>query len=91
MVKTIVKAKKNFETLFESVNQMIAEFEEKKAKAIEVAIAQVEEDFKADKETLDNLFAQVSETEEVEVPDEEEVSEDVGPNVEEQPAVDTLY
>lgn len=93
MVKTVVKALEGFEKLYDEVSEMKANLESEKAEAIKVAVAQVEARYAEKSSKIDELFAKVSVTEEIEVPDEvteenvevaEEVAEQVEP-VEEVP------
>lgn len=73
MLKTIVKAQQGLEEEFDFVSKQKANLEADKELAIQEAIAEVERRYQVKSEKLDFLFAQVSETEEVEVPDEEVV------------------
>lgn len=93
MTKTVVKAAQGFERLFDEVNEMRNNHEAEKEEAIKAAIADVEAKFAEKSAKLDELFAKVSETEEIEVPDEEPVVEATEAEVqgEPQPAVESLY
>lgn len=74
MVKTVVKALEGFEKLYDEVSEMKSNLETEKAEAIKVAIAEVEDKYAEKSAKIDELFAKVSVTEEIEVPDE--VAED---------------
>ena len=75
MVKTVVKALEGFEKLYDEVSEMKENLEAEKDEAIKIAVAEVEERYAEKSAKIDELFAKVSVTEEVEVPDE--VAEDV--------------
>lgn len=77
MLKKVVKALEGFEELYDKVSEMKANLEVEKEEAIKVAVAEVEERYAEKSAKIDEVFAQVSETEEIEVPDEEEVVEPV--------------
>lgn len=87
-VKTITKAKEGWEELYDKVVAMRDNLEAEKEEAIKVAIADVESKFVARADEIAGVFAQVSVTEEIEVPDEEEpvVTEEAQPEV-----AETLY
>lgn len=85
MIKTVVKALEGFETLFDEVSEMKANIEAEKEEAIKVAIAEVEEKYAEKSAKVDELFAKVSVTEEIEVPDEETVTEEVAEETEATP------
>lgn len=94
MLKTVVKALEGFEKLYDEVSEMKANLEAEKDAAIKVAVSEVEARFAEKSTKIDELFAKVSVTEEIEVPDEEtetEVAEEVT-EVEAEPVVaETLY
>ena len=77
MIKTVVKALEGFEKQFDDLTEMKANLEADKAEAIKVAIAEVEARFVTKSERIDKVLETVSETEEIEVPDEEVVTTDV--------------
>lgn len=77
MLKKVVKALEGFEELYDKVSEMKANLEVEKEEAIKVAVAEVEERYAEKSAKIDEVFAQVSETEEIKVPDEEEVVEPV--------------
>ncbi len=77
MLKKVVKALEGFEELFDKISEMKANLEAEKEEAIKVAVAEVEERYAKKSAKIDEFFAGVSETEEIEVPDEEEVVEPV--------------
>lgn len=81
MLKKVVKALEGFEELYDKVSEMKANLEVEKEEAIKVAVAEVEERYAEKSAKIDEVFAQVSETEEIEVPDEEEVVEPVAEEV----------
>lgn len=93
MLKTVVKALEGFETLYEQVSEMKANIEADKEEAIKIAVADVEAKFAEKSTKIDELLAKVSETEEIEVPDEESVEVvEEATEVEAQPvAVETIY
>ena len=78
MIKTVVKALEGFELIFDELNVKKANLEAEKEIAIQEAIAQVKAKFAENAGRIDRAIEQVSETEEIEVPDEvvEEVSEE---------------
>lgn len=90
MFKTEVKALEGFENIFDELQAKKTSLEADKAAAIEIAVAQVEEKFRQDAERIDKAIETISETVEVEVPDEEEQAEPTEV-VEEQPVVEKLY
>lgn len=75
MIKTVVKALEGFEKLYDEVSEMKANLEIEKDEAIKIAVAEVEEKYAEKSAKIDELFAKVSVTEKIEVPDE--VAEDV--------------
>lgn len=78
MIKTVVKALEGFEKQFEEVSAMKARLDEEKAYAKELALAKVDADFAEKARKIDNVLEVISETEEIEVPDEPvEVAEEV--------------
>lgn len=90
MFKTEVKALEGFENIFDELQAKKTSLEADKAAAIEIAVAQVEDKFRQDAERIDKAIETISETVEVEVPDEEEQVEPTEV-VEEQPVVEKLY
>lgn len=93
MIKTVVKALEGFEKLYDEVSEMKANLEADKAEAIKVAVAEVEDRYAEKSAKIDELFAKVSVTEEIEVPDEvtEDVVTEETEEVEAQPSAETLY
>ena len=78
MIKTVVKALEGFEKQFEEVSAKKAQLDEEKANAKELALAKVDADFAEKARIIDNVLELLSETEEIEVPDEPvEVAEEV--------------
>lgn len=75
MFKTVVKALEGFEKLYDEVSEMKANLEAEKENAKEVAIAEVEAKYAEKSAKIDELFAKVSVTEEIEI--EDEVTEEV--------------
>lgn len=91
MLKKVVKALEGFEELYDKTSEMKANLEVEKEEAIKVAVAEVEERYAEKSAKIDEVFAQVSVTEEIEVPDEEEVVEPVAEeNVAEDDATETI-
>lgn len=75
MVEINIVAKEDFEEEFESLKNKIANIETNKQAEVEKAIAEIEEKYAGKLAKYKELFAEVSETIEVEVPDEEQVDE----------------
>lgn len=77
MIKTVVKALEGFEKQFEEINEMKAKLDEEKELARQVALEQVELNFAERARKIDNVLAVISETEEIEVPDEPVAEEEI--------------
>lgn len=90
MLKKVVKALEGFEDLYDKVSEMKENLEAEKQEAIKIAVAEVEERYAEKSAKIDEVFAQVSETEEVEVPDEEVVAEPVSEEVSEGEAQEVI-
>jgi hypothetical protein len=75
MFKTEVKALEGFENIFNELQTKKANLEEEKAAAIAVAVAEVEEKFKENSERIDKAIETISETIEIEIPDQSEACE----------------
>lgn len=78
--KTILKAKPKFEAIFDELNARKAELDSKKEIALNEAIAKatadVEADFANEAEIINNMLAEITEEEVIEVEDEEIVAND---------------
>lgn len=81
MVKTVVKALEGFEDIFELIRAKQERLGFEKDEAIKVAIAEVDARFAADADRLDKALADVSVTEEIEVPDEIEITDNAAEEV----------
>lgn len=82
MLKPVVKALEGFEKQFDELNEMKTNLEAEKEVARQEALAEVDKRFEVKSERIDRVLETVSETVEVEVPDEEveetvEVEEEV--------------
>lgn len=75
MLKTVVKALEGFEKQFDELVEMKANLEREKEMAKEIALAEVEKKFEEKAQRIDKVLETVSETEEIEVPDEEVTEE----------------
>lgn len=90
MIKTIVKAKSEIlESVFEELKTMIENLDARKEEKIKLAIEEVEKSFENESKELQEVFASVSITEEIEVPDEEPVVEATETEVQEEPQQST--
>ena len=75
MIKTVVRALEGFEKQFDELNEMKANLENDKEIAKQEALAEVDRKFEQRQSQIDRVLKTVSETEEIEVPDEEIVAE----------------
>ena len=73
MTKIIVKALEGFEKIFDELNEMKMNIEADKQTAYEEAMLKIDEEFAEKLDRIDRSLEVVSTTEEIEVPDEEEV------------------
>lgn len=76
MIKTIVEALEGFEQQFYELNEMKSNIEAEKEQAKIEALAEVDRKFEAKLNRIEKVLELVSESKEVEVPDEE-VEEEV--------------
>lgn len=75
MLKPVVKALEGFEKQFDELVEMKANLEREKEMAKEIALAEVEKKFEEKAQRIDKVLETVSETKEIEVPDEEVTEE----------------
>lgn len=77
MLKQEVKALEGFEEIVEKLNEKKAGIEAEKAEAVRIAMEKIDADFAERVERIDKTLAELTVVEEIEVPDEEPVAEEV--------------